>query len=522
MSSPDPSTEVIRTELHFGNRLLRCFAGRPANLLALFDAAFARHPNADALVDERRRLDYAGFQNESAAAAGNLSRLGLVAGDRIVLLTGNCVEFAVLALAAWRLGAVIVPLNPRNVRDEVGYVMGQCGARAIAFEASLSDRVPAGSTTPGCTLRLCVDDAGYRALLAPVAGPATHRPAEDDVAVLLYTSGTTGRPKGAMLTHLNMVHSVMHFHAAMKLVPGDRSLLAVPISHVTGLVAIFLTMVGLGGATIMIREFKAPAFLEKMVGERATHTLVVPAIYNLLLRDPAFEKADLSAWRIGGFGGAPMPEPTIEALARTLPSLMLVNGYGATETTSPTTVMPLGEQIAHLDSVGKVVACGDVLVMDDAGRQVASGESGELWIGGPMVVPGYWDNPEATAREFAGGYWKSGDIGSIDAMGFVRVFDRKKDMINRAGYKVYSAEVESALIAHPSVIEAAVIGQPDPVLGEKTHAHVVMSGAADAAQLRAHCAQHLADYKIPDFFTFRTEPLPRNPNGKVLKRHLRG
>jgi acyl-CoA synthetase (AMP-forming)/AMP-acid ligase II len=199
-----------------------------------------------------------------------------------------------------------------------------------------------------------------------------------------------------------------------------------------------------------------------------------------------------------------------------------MNAYGATETTSPTTIMPMGRQAANLDSVGAVVPCGDVRVMDDSGREVAAGESGELWIAGPMVVPGYWDNPEATAREFEGGYWKSGDLGSIDASGFVRVFDRKKDMVNRGGYKVYSAEVESVLSLHPAVVESALVAVPDPVLGEKTHAFVVTRDAAYTAELlRAHCAQHLADYKVPDFFTLRSEPLPRNANGKLLKRALR-
>ncbi|MGH8695862.1 MAG: class I adenylate-forming enzyme family protein, partial [Burkholderiales bacterium] len=198
-----------------------------------------------------------------------------------------------------------------------------------------------------------------------------------------------------------------------------------------------------------------------------------------------------------------------------------MNAYGATETTSPTTIMPMGRQTENLDSVGAVVPCGEVRVMDDSGREVAPGESGELWITGPMVVPGYWENPEATAREFAGGYWKSGDIGSIDTQGFVRVFDRKKDMINRGGYKVYSAEVESVLSLHPLVVESALIAVPDPVLGERTRAIVVARDAGcDADALRAHCAQHLADYKVPDLFVFRSEPLPRNANGKLLKRAL--
>jgi len=308
----------------------------------------------------------------------------------------------------------------------------------------------------------------------------------------------------------------------MALTEADRSVLAVPASHVTGLAAILLTMFAVGGCVIMLREFKARAFLELAAAERMTHTLVVPAIYNLCLRDPEFDRFDLAAWRVGGFGGAPMPEGTIRALAEKLPGLALMNAYGATETTSPTTIMPAGLQAANLDSVGVVVPCGDVRVMDGEGREVAPGEPGELWIAGPMVVPGYWDNPEATAREFSDGYWKSGDVGSIDASGFVRVVDRLKDLVNRGGYKVYCAEVESVLSLHPGVVESALIAVPDPVLGEKSHAIVVTHEAAVTADaLRAHCARHMADYKVPDFFTLRSDPLPRNANGKLLKRALR-
>jgi len=341
--------------------------------------------------------------------------------------------------------------------------------------------------------------------------------------VILYTSGTTGRPKGAMLTHFNIVHSVLHFRACMKLTEADRSLLAVPASHVTGLVAILWSMLAVGGCTLMMREFRGHEFLELAAGERMTHTLVVPAIYNLLLRHREFERYDLSAWRIGGFGGAPMPEGTIRMLAEELPNLTLVNAYGATETTSPTTIMPLGLQAANLDRVGIVVPCGEVHVMDDDGREVPRGAEGELWIGGAMVVPGYWDDDRATAREFAGGYWKSGDLGSVDAEGFVRILDRKKDMVNRGGYKIFSAEVESVLSLHPAVVESAIVARPDPVLGEKVEAFVVLrEPGTSAEELRAHCARQLADYKVPDFVTFRDKPLPRNANGKVLKRALRG
>jgi acyl-CoA synthetase (AMP-forming)/AMP-acid ligase II len=257
--------------------------------------------------------------------------------------------------------------------------------------------------------------------------------------------------------------------------------------------------------------------------ERMTHALIVPAMYNLCLLSPDFDRHDLSSWRIGGFGGAPMPEATIARLAERLPGLVLVNAYGATETTSPVTMLPLGEAARHPDTVGTVLPCAEIVVVDEDGREVERGESGELWIAGAMVIPGYWNDPEANRTAFAGGFWRSGDIGSIDGRGYVRVFDRKKDMINRAGYKVYCIEVENAINQHPAVVECAVVGRPDPVLGERVHAFVLprQGGAVDPAALRAFCAERLSDYKVPESFTILAEPLPRNANGKVLKPLLR-
>jgi len=517
---------ALRDETHFG-RAMRCFAERPRNLNALFADTVARYGEREALVTDRHRLDYAKLDRVADRLAGHLHRLGVARGDRVVLYLPNDREFVHALLAVLRLGAVAVPVNVREQRPELAFILAQCGAKGIVFDAALAGRLPPPAAGLPLSVRISAGPAPGATTLdelletrSPVAPSAD--PREEEAAVILYTSGTTGRPKGAMLTHLNIVHSVLHYRTCMRLTAADRSLLAVPATHVTGLVAIILSMFAVGGCVITLREFKARGFLELAARERMTHTLIVPAMYNLCLRDPDFDRFDLTAWRIGGFGGASMPEGTIRALSDKLPGLTLLNAYGATETTSPTTIMPMGLQAANLDSVGVVVPCGDVRAMDDVGREVAPGETGEIWIAGPMVVPGYWENPEATEREFAGGYWKSGDLGSIDARGFVRVFDRKKDMINRGGYKVYSAEVESVLSLHPAVVESALIAVPDPVLGEKAHAFVVTRDPeCGADRLRAHCAQHLADYKVPDFFTFRSEPLPRNANGKLLKRALR-
>jgi long-chain acyl-CoA synthetase len=209
-------------------------------------------------------------------------------------------------------------------------------------------------------------------------------------------------------------------------------------------------------------------------------------------------------------------------LAKTVPSVTLANSYGATEATSPACLMPLGEQATHLDTVGRVLPCAEIKVVDDDGREVAHGELGEIWIAGPIVVPGYWNNDEANRNSFADGFWKSGDIGSIDAEGYVKIVDRKKDMVNRGGYKVYSVEVENVLSHHPQVLEVAIVAHPDPVLGERTHAYVFgKGGEIGRDEIRNFCKTRLADYKVPDFVTVCAEPLPRNANGKILKPALR-
>jgi long-chain acyl-CoA synthetase len=516
-----------RVEAWHGDRLVRCFAERPASLFALFENAVSTVPGNDAVVFEGRRWTYAQAAAEVERAASGFARAGVARGDRVALFISNCPEFVWVLLAVQRLGAIAVPIGVREQRTGLAYMLNQCGAMGVVFDAAIADRIPGATETPSVVLRVSLGDAPDALLYATLAADGAAVPApvvgeEHDAAVILYTSGTTGNPKGAMLTHRNIVHSVIHFEACMQLRAGDRSALAVPASHVTGLIAIVAAMLHVGGAIVVIPEFKAADFIAVVAAERVTHTLMVPAMYKLCLMSPVFAQHDLSCWRIGGYGGAPMPVATIDELAQTVPGLTLLNAYGATETTSPATLMPAGLTRAHADSVGVALPCADIRVMDDNGCEVPAGETGELWIGGPMVVPGYWDNPAATAASFTAGYWHSGDLGSIDAQGFVRVFDRKKDMLNRGGFKIYSVEVENTLMALPGVLEAAIVGRPCPVLGERVHAFLHAPGMApDDERVRAHCRQHLADYKVPETVTWVPTPLPRNANGKLLKRQLR-
>ncbi len=514
---------AMREESHFG-RTLRCFVERAPSFYAMLSRSASLAPDSEALRFEGRSQSYGELADEVDRLAAGFAAFGLRKGERVVMFLSNRPEFISVLFALQKLGIIAVPVGTREQGPGLAYIVNQCGAAGIVYDDDLHERVPDATDAPALRLR---QPAGSLYELARGSGQgSTGVPMavvhEDDCACILYTSGTTGHPKGAMLTHFNIAHSVINYEVALKLSHADRAALAVPASHVTGLIALIAAMVHVGGCLVIVPEFKAPAFVQLAADERISYSLMVPAMYQLCLLQPAFAQLDLSAWRVGGYGGAPMPVPTVQALAQAVPGLTLVNCYGSTETTSPATIMPLGLSARHHDAVGIAVPCADIRVMDDEGRPVPAGQSGELWIGGAMVVPGYWDNPQATDKGFADGCWRSGDLGSVDEQGLVRIFDRIKDMINRGGFKIYSVEVENVLMALPGVVEAAVVGHPCPVLGERVHAYLYAPKASlDAQTVRAHCAARLADYKVPEQVNFVDAPLPRNANGKLLKRALR-
>jgi long-chain acyl-CoA synthetase len=517
----------IRQEMHYGERVVSCFAQRPRSLHAMLEEAVDANPHGDALVCGPQRLTYRQLLEQSSAVAAGLAARGVSAGDRVALLLGNRIEFVTTLFAAARLGAITVPLSTREQTPGLAYMLAHCAAVALVHEAELGSTLPLAADVPALRFRVVTGGAfegsePFQALLQHGDGPAPVTVDEEETAAILYTSGTTGRPKGAMLTHLGIVHSSMHFQVAMDLRAHDSSIAAVPLSHVTGLVALITTLVRSAAKLTIMPAFKAAEFLRLAAVERMTHTLMVPAMYNLCLLQPDFASHDLSRWRIGAYGGAPMPLATIEALARQLPGLTLMNCYGSTETTSPATLMPAGQTAAHLDTVGAPLGCVEMRVMDEDCREVPPGTIGEIWIKGPMVARGYWTNPQATAESFIGGFWRSGDIGSIDEGGYVRVVDRMKDMINRGGFKIYTIEVENALYRHPAVQECAVVSKPCPVLGERVHAFVALrEGGVTAEELTAFVRPQLSDYKVPESYTLLTTPLPRNANGKLMKRAMR-
>ncbi|HKV19467.1 MAG TPA: AMP-binding protein, partial [Mycobacterium sp.] len=391
-------------------------------------------------------------------------------------------------------GAVVVPVNTRFAESEVRYVVDDARAEVVLHpDAPLPDR-PA---------HLTLDADG------------------DTLAALMYTSGTTGFPKGAMVSHENLLSNVETCIRALK-TPVDmhiRNLISVPLFHATGCNSQLLPTLQLGGTAVIMPVFEVQAFLRATADERINVLTSVPAVFWLAMNQPNFSDFDMSDVGWVTYGGAPTAPDVIARLRRSFPNARLANGFGLTETSSVSTVLPDEYAETRPETVGFAAPPVEV---DLADVDPATGV-GELLIRGQNVVAGYWNKPEKTAETFVDGWLHTGDLARIDDEGCVQIVDRLKDMICRGGENVYCVEVENVLAQHPAVFEAAVLGVPDEMMGEKVGAVVVpLPGAqADARGIRAFVKERIADYNAPQFVCFRSEPLPRNPAGKVLKPLLR-
>jgi len=357
----------------------------------------------------------------------------------------------------------------------------------------------------------------------------------EDLATIFYTSGTTGRPKGALGTHRNICGNLISLAFAARRAqmragkePGATSgqnvyLLSVPFFHATGCHSILVANLAAGGKLVLMHKWDAERALELIERERVTTFGGVPAMVWQVLQSPSFESRDISSVQSIGYGGAPAAPELVRRMEQLFPGRTPSNGYGLTETSSVTTMNSGVDYQQKPESVGVPVPVVDIRVVDIDGNDVPLGEVGELWIQGPNVVKGYWGLPEATEQTFGNGWLKSGDLARVDDEGFVYIVDRAKDMVIRGGENVYCVEVEGVLFEHPDVADAAVIGVPHQVLGEEVGAVIVRRIGSDvtADELRAHVATRLAGFKVPAHVYFRAEPLPRNPAGKVLKRELR-
>lgn len=535
MSSHDVSAPyATRYEKLYGERFMKCYASRPKNLDKMLVDMVEKSGGKPAIEDGSASLSYRELDRQVNRVATGLASLGVAAGDRVALFLGNRFEFVTLLFGVWRLGAVVVPIGIRQSAAELTYMVKQSGAKILVYEDSLTAQLPSGDDIPTVVRRIKVGPSksgagtpgspllSYADLLAMGSEDRFESGIDDQApACIMYTSGTTGYPKGAILSHLGFFHTARHYEQRFRLGADERMLLTVPASHISGLLAVVVVAIQVGGCIVSVPTFKAQEVLDEIETRRVTAAVMVPAMYNLLLMQTDLGSRDLSSWRIGHFGGAAMPEVTIQRLARAIPSLQLYNGFGATETTSAVTLTSLGETERYPDSVGTVVPCVDILVLDEHGQEVATGQAGELWIRSPGNAIGYWNNPDATKASFVSGYWRSGDVGSIDAQGHLRVFDRIKDMINRGGHKIYCVELENLVQSLDGAIEVAAVASPCPVLGERIHVFIHALEEISAEAVRQLCRDRLADYKEPDFITFSDKPLPRNLNGKLIKAPLR-
>lgn len=503
---------ALQHELRYGSRVVECFENRPHNLWTLLAESAARVPGGEALVAGDLRLTWREVLAEAETTARALTAAGIGTGDRVVMVMGNRPAFILTLFALFRIGAISVPVSIRASLPEVSYAIANTTAALVVHDADLAALIPE---------HRALSFEALSALARPETALPDTLPGEEEVALILHTSGTTGKPKGAMLTHLSLIHSALYYEACFGLTSTDRVVISVPFNHVTGIAALISVSIRAGATLVILPAFKAQAFLDLAEAERMTFTIMVPAMYNLCLLQPDFSQRNLSSWRLAAYGGAPMPEPTIRRLATAIPGLQFANCYGATECIVAQLMTPPERAFDKRETVGLPLPGTRALIMDDCGHEQPDGTPGEIWLFGPNVTLGYWNNPEATAAAFPGGYWRSGDIGVRDAEGFISVLDRAKDMINRGGLKIYSAELENVLTDHPAVLEAAAFARPCPVLGERVHAVLTLRAPVGEAEIRAWCLERLSDYKVPETLEMSDQPLPRNANGKIDKKQLR-
>ncbi len=507
------------------------------------------------IVYEGERQTYEAHFRAAGALGRILSeRYGVKKGDRIVIAMRNLPEWSLAFWAGQSIGAVVAPLNAWGLGPDLVYGIQDSGAKValvdgerlerlaphigeVALDALIVARAPQGPVAGAVLLEdLIGPPSAYAAL--PDAPPPDPGLDPDDDATILYTSGTTGRPKGALGTHRNVLTNLVSlgFSGARAAIrrgdplpqpdpgaPQRVNLLPVPLFHVTGCNSMLVPTVVSGGKLVLMYRWNPERFLELIEAERVNGTTGVPAMVWQVLESPDRPKRDLSSLDSYGYGGAAVaPELTLK-FAKLFPGIPPGQGYGATETSSVSTSNSAEDYLARPDSVGIAVPCADLKVVDADGAALPPGGVGELWIRGPQVAMGYWGKPEATAASFTDGWYHTGDIVRMNEEGFVYILDRVKDMLIRGGENIYCVEIEDVLVAHPAVIDAAVIGLPHRIWGDEVGAVVQLKPGAEVseAELIAHAARLLPPYKAPVQIWVRNEEFPRNASGKTLKPQLR-
>ena len=494
------------------------------NLAALAERSFERKGDYPALLFEGRWHGAGELFARSQALGAGLSELGVAPGERVVVTMANSPEVGLVYQAIWRAGAVVTPASFLLSLEELRHVVADAEAAAVVTTPEFADKVLAATEgLDHVRLRLC--PGGGEGLVAleelESASPAPIVPrADDDLAALLYTGGTTGRAKGVMLSHANLDFTGAAAQAASH-VPGiNRGLMTLPLSHAYGLL---VTLAGLHsperGVAVLLRWFDPQAFLELIAEHRLQQTAVVPTMLQILLSQP-LEDYDLSSLRYVSSGGAPLAPDVAERFVQRVPSVSIRQGYGLTETAALISTNPVGRE--KQGSVGLPVPGTEVRVLDEEGREVPPGEVGEICARSPGVMQGYWRSPEATEQALRGGWLHTGDLGYLDEEGYLFIVDRKKDLIIRGGFNVYPRDVEDALLEHPAIEAAGVVGRPDERHGEEVVAFVSLRDGAAVApeELVAWARERIGGYKYPRQVEI-VEAMPLTSVGKVDRKVLR-
>jgi long-chain acyl-CoA synthetase len=547
--SPFEMGEVVDA---FGRRI-RTWKNGPGTLRDVFVQARSFGVRTF-LVHEDERVTYEAFARATVKLASELATRGIAKGDRVALVMRNLPEWPVAMFAGLLLGAIVTPLNAWWTAEELAYGLDDSGAKAAVVDAERYERITgilldrsALKTILVSRMTSPVAKAHVESLEDLIGAPnswANLASAElpevplgpDDPSMILYTSGTTGHPKGALQSHRNGVCNVVAtpFGAARNFlrrgepIPAPdptvqrASLLSVPFFHTTGCHAILCPTMASGGKLVLMRRWDAVAGMELIQRERITMAGGVPTIAWQILEHPDRNKYDLSSLEVVSYGGAPASAELVRRLKAAFPKSAPGIGWGMTETTGTFTGHSAEDYLNRPDSAGPCLPVCEMRIVDDDGRVLPAGMTGELVVTGPNVISGYWQKPEANAKLFADGYLKTGDLATIDEEGFLYIVDRKKDMLIRGGENIYCIEVESVLYQHPAIMDAALIGLPHRTLGEEPAAVVMLKPGMDAseADIKTFVAEHLALFKVPVRVVFRREPLPRNANGKIMKREL--
>lgn len=483
-------------------------------------------PDARAFVQDGSTVTFAEFDRLVEEAAHGLRGRGIARGDRVAFLGLNSIELAVAMFATARTGAVFLPLNTRLAPAELAWILADAEPALLIHADTFDDAVAAGDVAALGLPRHRFAAAGGQGLAGLLAGSGGARELAgleiglDDLFMIQYTSGTSGRPKGVMLTHGNITWNAFNLLIDADVRSDEIALVTAPLFHTAALNQVLMPTFLKGGTSLIFARFDPPAALATIEAERVTMLFGVTSMYQALSQDPAWETTDLSSLRSALSGGAPIPRSLLETWEAK--GLAIMQGYGLTESSPGATMLRPDYALAKLGSAGTECFFTDVRVVTPQGEPAKPGDPGEVLVSGPNVTPGYWRNDEATRAAFDGPWLRTGDVAIRDEDTFLYVVGRSKDMFISGGENVYPAEVEQALYTHPGVGETAVIGVPDERWGEVGRAVVVRREGSDvtADELLAHLDGRLARYKIPKSVVFASE-IPRNASGKLLKARVR-